>query len=170
MSSRTWSGIHDCELEIFYLKYIPYSFNYPDIHMQKIIWTKKLIRNICQLILWAIMLVMSYSYVNAHDAEKTNFISGLSVLKQKIHSTYQSITWKGNTTDSARQQDMIRNYKELASYLEQSKCEISIPLSQVQERLTTLNVMTASEYKNQALSYSSFASQVYTEMQEKCKK
>ena len=113
---------------------------------------------------------MSYSYVNAHDAEKTNFISGLSVLKQKIHSTYQSITWKGNTTDSARQQDMIRNYKELASYLEQSKCEISIPLSQVQERLTTLNVMSASEYKNQALSYSSFASQVYTEMQEKCKK
>ena len=116
------------------------------------------------------MLIMSYSYVNAHDAEKTNFISGLSVLKQKMYTTYQSVIWKGNSTDFARQQDMIRNYKELSSYLGQSQCEISIPLSQVQERLAFLNAMSASEYKNQALSYSSFASQVYTEMQEKCKK
>lgn len=138
--------------------------------MQKIIWTKKLIRNICQLILWAIMLTMSYNYVNAHDAEKTNFISGLSVLKQKIYTTYQSVIWKWNTSDYERQQDMIRNFKELTSYLEQSQCEISIPLNQVKERLAFLNAMTASEYKNQALSYSSFASQVYTEMQEKCRK
>jgi hypothetical protein len=60
--------------------------------MQKIIWTKKLIRNICQLVLGAVMLLMSYNYVNAHDAEKINFISGMSVLKQKIYSTFQSIT------------------------------------------------------------------------------
>lgn len=138
--------------------------------MQKIVWTKKLIRNICQLILWAIMLIMSYSYVNAHDAEKTNFISGLSVLKQKIYTTYQSLVWKGTTTDYARQQDMIRNYKELASYLEQSQCTISISLAEVQERLTLLTNMSAEDYNKQALSYSSFASQVYTEMQDKCKK
>lgn len=116
------------------------------------------------------MLIMSYSYVNAHDAEKTNFISGLSVLKQKIYTTYQSLVWKGTTTDYARQQDMIRNYKELASYLEQSQCTISISLAEVQERLTLLTNMSAEDYNKQALSYSSFASQVYTEMQDKCKK
>ena len=116
------------------------------------------------------MITMSYSYVNAHDAEKTNFISGISVLKQKISTTFQSIIWKGNATDFSRQQDMIRNYKELASYLEQSHCEISIPLTQVQERLTMVTNMSVDEYKAQALSLWSFASQVYSEMQEKCKK
>lgn len=113
---------------------------------------------------------MSYNYVNAHDAEKTNFISGISVLKQKISSTFQTLAGKGSATDFSRQQDMIRNYKELATYLEQSKCTISIPLSQVQEKLDLVTNMSVTDYKNQALSLGSFASQVYSEMQEKCKK
>jgi hypothetical protein len=33
-----------------------------------------------------------------------------------------------------------------------------------------LTAMSITDYKNQSLSYSSFASQVYTEMQDTCKK
>ncbi len=116
------------------------------------------------------MLWLSYNYVQAHDAEKTNFISGLTVLKQKATHVINSIFGNESVNDMSRQQDMIRSYKELASYLEKSECTISIPLADVHERLQLLMTMTATEYKNQALSYSSFASQVYTEMQQKCKK
>ena len=113
---------------------------------------------------------MSYNYVQAHDAERTNFISWMTVLKQKISSFFHSIVWDSNASDAERQQEMIRNYKELVSYLEKSACTISIPTADINERITTLSTITAAEFKTQALSYSSFASQVYTEMQEKCKK
>ncbi len=137
--------------------------------MQKYM-TKRVVRNICQLIIGWIMLWLSYNYVQAHDAERTNFISGLTVLKQKATHVINSIFGDESVNDMSRQQDMLRSYKELASYLEKSECTISIPLADVHERLQLLMTMTATEYKNQALSYSSFASQVYTEMQQKCKK
>jgi hypothetical protein len=108
--------------------------------------------------------------VQAHDAERTNFISGLTVLKQKASQLVNSIFGHESSADMSRQQDMIRSYKELSSYLERSQCSISIPLADVHERTQLLMTMTATEYKNQSLSYSSFASQVYTEMQQKCKK
>jgi hypothetical protein len=65
---------------------------------------------------------------------------------------------------------MIRNYKELQNYLTQSNCKISVSVEELSERSQLLQNMTSSEYKQQALSYSSFASQVYNEMQQYCKK
>lgn len=131
--------------------------------------SKRVIRNICQLVLWGIMLAMSYNYVQAHDAEKTNFISWMTVLKQKIGNVVRSVIGNESSSDLTRQQEMLRSYKELASYLEKSKCDISVPLADVHERIQLLSTMTAAEYKVQSLSYSSFASQVYTEIQNTCK-
>lgn len=108
--------------------------------------------------------------MQAHDAEKTNFISWMTVLKQKVTTFFESISSNTSSKDIDSQQEMLRNYKELASYLEQSKCEISIPLSDINNRTKLLEDMTPAEYKTKALSYGSYASQVYTEMQEKCKK
>lgn len=116
------------------------------------------------------MLTMSYNYVQAHEAEKTNFTSGIIILRQKIANSVQSLLWKSSSQDLQRQQEMLRNYKELASYLTQSQCTISISDNDIQERISTLSWLSPAQYKLQALSYSSFASKVYTEIQEKCKK
>jgi hypothetical protein len=130
--------------------------------------SKRLTRNIFQFIIGLILLGMSYSYVQAHEAERTNFISWLQVLKQKISQFVHSFVGSDKASDIARQQDMLRSYKELLSYLDQSKCEVSIPLDDLRERIHLLETISASEFSTQYLSYSSFASQVYSEMQDVC--
>lgn len=116
------------------------------------------------------MLTMSYNYVQAHEAEKTNFTSGITILRQKISNGFQSILGKSSSEDLQRQQEMLRNYKELSSYITHAHCTISISDNDIQERISTLASITPAQYKLQALSYSSFASKIYTEIQEKCKK
>ncbi len=110
---------------------------------------------------------MSYNYVTAHDAEKTNFVSGITVLKQKVTLLIDSLLWQGNTQDFARQQEMIRNYKELLSYLDTAQCELSVTSWDMRQKLQLLESMTPITYKIQSVQYSSYASQVYEELQ-KC--
>lgn len=116
------------------------------------------------------MLAMSYNYVQAHEAERTNFTSGLTILRQKIVNTVQSFLGNSTSKDLDRHQEMIRNYKELQNYLAQSNCKISVSLDELTQRSQLLQNMSSAEYKQQALSYSSFASQVFNEIQQLCKK
>ncbi len=115
------------------------------------------------------MLVMSYNYVQAHDAEKTNFVSGITVLKQKVWLLVNNVLGQGSSEDFQRQQDMIRNYKELLSYMKSTSCTISISQPDMESKITSLTNLTPIEYNKQALQYSSFASQVYEELQ-RCEK
>jgi hypothetical protein len=116
------------------------------------------------------MLFMSYNYVTAHDAEKTNFISWVTILKQKLIDFVGSFSGKGTTQDSQAQQNMIRNYKELLQYMQNSRCEIAISEAELQTKLDSLSLITPAAYKQQAPLYNSFASQVYEEFEAKCKK
>lgn len=110
---------------------------------------------------------MSYNYVQAHDAEKTNFISGITVLKQKVTLLIDGLLWQWTTQDFARHQEMIRNYKELLSYLETTQCNVSVTSWDMKQKLQLLENMTPIDYKIQSIQYSSYASQVYEELQ-KC--
>lgn len=131
--------------------------------------SKRVVRNICQMIFGAIMLTMSYNYVQAHDAEKTNFVSWLTVLKQKITLLTSSFLGQWTTQDFQRQQEMIRNYKELLSYMTTTACPISVTTQDMQEKLDLLTALTPLWYKTQAVNYSTYAWQVYWELQ-KCTK
>ena len=64
---------------------------------------------------------------------------------------------------------MIRDYKELLSFMRASKCVISVSEADIQTKLDMLYQITPMNYKQQALHYSSYASQVYDELQ-RCKK
>ncbi len=131
--------------------------------------SKRLTWNIFQFVIGLILLGMSYSYVQAHEAERTNFISWLQVLKQKISQFVHSFVWSEKASDISRQQEMLRSYKELLSYLDQSKCNISVSLDDLRQRIHLLETISSTEFSTQYLSYSSFASQVYSEMQDVCK-
>lgn len=130
---------------------------------------KRLIRNLCQIIIWGGMLFMSYNYVQAHGAEKVNFISWLQLLKGKITSIVGSFFGDWSTAEYARQQNLIRDYKELQSFMELSNCpSLSVTQEDFAKRLEKLEQLTPKEYVSQALLYSQYASEVYTEL-EQCK-
>jgi hypothetical protein len=113
---------------------------------------------------------MSYNYVTAHDAERTNFISWITILKQKIVDFVGSFSGKWTAQDSQAQQNMIRNYKELLQYIQNSHCEIGFSNTEIQAKLDALSSITPATYKQQAPLYNSFASQVFEELEAKCKK
>ena len=93
---------------------------------------KKFVINIIELVLWWIMLFICYSYVTLNNAEKTNFLSGMDVLKHKVVSWVNNVVGKWNSSQAQAQQSMIRNYKEILSFAKEKNCTISASIPQVE--------------------------------------
>lgn len=78
----------------------------------------------------------------------------------------------GDTTRQQfqRHQEMIRNYKELLSYLRDSKCTISVSVADMEKKLALLAALQPQYYAQQAIDYSTYAGKVYQELQQCTKK
>lgn len=128
--------------------------------MQKRVWL-----NIGQLVVGGILLVVSYLYVHAHDAEKINFMSGMTILKDKVHYLMTSFGGKATTKDFAGQQALIRSYKELSTYMAETHCNTTVTTRELEEKIAALEGMATSEYVSQNTAYTQFASNLYHELQ-----
>ncbi|MEI7478322.1 MAG: hypothetical protein WCJ81_07775 [bacterium] len=65
---------------------------------------------------------------------------------------------------------MIRNYKEVLSYLKNTKCTLSVSADDIQQKLDTLSAVAPTIFAQEAFTYSSYITQVYEEMQHVCQK
>jgi hypothetical protein len=128
--------------------------------MKKRIWW-----NVAQLMIGGILLVISYIYVHAHDAEKVNFMSGMTILRDKVRYVVTSFGGKATSKDFAGQQWLIRSFKELQTFMSETHCNTTVSLSELAAKTASLEAMSTSEYVAQNFAYTQFASNVYHELQ-----
>jgi hypothetical protein len=126
---------------------------------QRILW------NSVQAVVGIILLFISYMYVSGHDAELTNFVSGMQILKDKVHYVVTSIGGKATMKDFQEQQSLERSYRELLHYIQTSWCTITQRSEEINAKLTVLTTLTPAEYKQHVQEYSSYATVVYREIQ-----
>jgi hypothetical protein len=119
-----------------------------------------------QAVIGLVLLGVCYVYLHAHDAELTNFASGMQILKDKIHYIATSFGGKASMKDFQEQQSLIRSYKELLHYIDQSGCTIAESTSTINAKLEQLTKIDSAEYKQHTQEYSSYATVVYREIQE----
>ena len=90
---------------------------------------KQIKKNLIKFIVWVILLLLSWSYIQKHPAEKVSVFSGFEVLVQKIEIFIQS-TFGHNGELLERKYGMEKYYKELIKMAENNKC---IDVSTLQE-------------------------------------
>ena len=86
-------------------------------------------KNFIKFTIWVVLLLMSWSYIQKHPAEKVSVFSGFEVLVQKIEIFIQS-TFGHNGELLERKYGMEKYYKELIKMAENNKC---IDVSTLQE-------------------------------------
>jgi len=90
---------------------------------------KQIKKNLIKFVVWVILLLLSWSYIQKHPAEKVSVFSGFEVLVQKIEIFIQS-TFGHNGELLERKYGMEKYYKELIKMAENNKC---IDVSTLQE-------------------------------------
>ncbi len=128
---------------------------------------RKIIVNIIELILWSIMLFICYCYVTLNSAEKTNFISGLDVLKHKVEILFGNVIGKWDSSQAQAQQSMIRNYREILLFAKEKACTISVSIPQVETFVREISELSPIEYMKKEIYYSTQAAKLFNEL-EKC--
>lgn len=94
---------------------------------------KQFKRNLIKLIIWIVLLSMSWAYIQKHPAEKVSVFSGFEVLLQKTEVFVKNIF--GNHWDLLeRKYSMEKYYKELIKMAENNKC---IDVDKIQEMKDT---------------------------------
>lgn len=130
---------------------------------------KKVIINIIELVLWAIMLYICYLYISLNSAEKINFLSGMDVFKQKVVMWVGNLVGKWNSSQAEVQQSMIRTYKEILSFAKEKNCNTSFSMLQVETFITEISGLSPIEYAQKEAYYTNHAAQLYNELK-KCTK
>lgn len=100
-----------------------------------------------------------------NSAEKTNFVSGLDVLRQKVVVWFDWIVGKWTAIQAQEQQAMIRNYKELLSFVQDGNCTASMSSEEIETLITELSNHTPAEYIQRVNYYNNQASKIYRELQ-----
>lgn len=94
---------------------------------------QQLKRNLIKFVIWIILLLMSWSYIQKHPAEKVSVFSGFEVLFQKTEIFVQNIFWDhGDLLE--RKYSMEKYYKELIKMAENNKC---IDIAKIKEMQDT---------------------------------
>ena len=80
---------------------------------------KKLIHNVIELIIWVILLWMSYWYIQTHPAEKISFFSWYKVIYQQTEIFFQNIF--GKNWELLRQKYNLESYYQVLITLSEEK-------------------------------------------------
>ncbi len=94
-------------------------------------------RNLIKFWIWVILLLMSWSYIQKHPAEKVSVFSGFEVLFQKAEIFLQN-TFGNNWELLERKYSMEKYYKELIKMAENNKCVSVDVIKEMQEFYQTL--------------------------------
>lgn len=98
---------------------------------------KQFRNNVIKFIIGAILLIMSYVYIQWHPAEKISIFSGFEVMFQKVEIFFQNIF--GNRWELLKKKyDWIKSYQELVNMAENNKCVAPEIVQEVNEVYKTL--------------------------------
>lgn len=82
---------------------------------------KQLRNNIIKFVIWIVLLSMTWSYLQKHQAERVSIFSGFEVMIQKVEVFVQN-TFGENGDLLERKYSMQKYYKELLKMAENNKC------------------------------------------------
>lgn len=82
---------------------------------------KQLRKNLIKFWIWVVLLLLSWSYIQKHPAEKVSVFSGFEVIFQKAEVFLQN-TFGKNGDLLERKYGMEKYYKELIKMAENNKC------------------------------------------------
>lgn len=104
-------------------------------------------KNIIKFIIGAILLSMSFFYVQRHPAEKVSIFSWFEVMFQKVQVIVQNIFWK-QWDELSKKYKLIESYGELVNMAENNKCiepDVVINLNQDYKNLKEEEVNTLAD-------------------------
>lgn len=120
---------------------------------------KQIKKNLIKFTIWIVLLLMSWSYIQQHPAEKVSVFSGFEVLYQKAEVFLQNTFGKhGELLE--RKYSMEKYYKELIKMAENNKCVDVDTIKEMQEKYQSLKKekksnleYTLPEYTKKAYEY-----------------
>ena len=80
---------------------------------------KKLIQDCIELVIWCVLLLMCYGYIQSHPAEKISFFSGYKVIYQQTEIFFQNIF--GKNGDLLKQKYNLESYYQVMITLSEEK-------------------------------------------------
>ena len=86
---------------------------------EKQVMKKRLIHNLIELVIWVVLLWMSYWYIQAHPAEKISFFSWYKVIYQQTEIFFQNIF--GKNWELLRQKYNLESYYQVLITLSEEK-------------------------------------------------
>ena len=117
--------------------------------------------NLIKFVIWLILLIFSWSYIQSHPAEKASIFSGFQVLWQRVVVYVHKIT-NTNSEAYAKKYDYEKTYNELINMAETKACSDPSILTELNETYLSLKkewvstleenlpgyIRKANEYKN----------------------
>jgi hypothetical protein len=98
---------------------------------------KQLRKNLIKFTIWIVLLLMSWSYIQKHPAEKVSVFSWFEVLFQKAEVFVQNIFGEhGDLLE--RKYSMEKYYKELIKMAENNKCMDLSDIREIQDTYKNL--------------------------------
>lgn len=86
---------------------------------EKKMMRKKIIHNVIELVIWAMLLRMCYWYIQTHPAEKISFFSWYKVIYQQTEIFFQDKL--GNNWDLLKQKYNLESYYQILITLSKEK-------------------------------------------------
>lgn len=86
---------------------------------EKQVMKKRLIHNLIELVIWSVLLWMSYGYIQTHPAEKISFFSWYKVIYQQTEIFFQNIF--GKNWEILRQKYNLESYYQVLITLSEEK-------------------------------------------------
>ena len=121
----------------FYIKIYLYMTSTEKPISEKQAMKKKLVHNVIELIIWLILLGMSYVYIQSHPAEKVSFFSWYKVIYQQSEIFFQNLF--GKNWDLLRQKYNLESYYQVMITLaEEKRCVDSEVVKELHETYAAL--------------------------------
>jgi len=102
------------------------------------------ILNVVKFLIWAVLLLFSYQYIQQNPAEKVSLLSWFQVIYQKGEVIYYRVT--GKNVDAIKQKHNLEQYfQELIRVTDERPCVDPTVVSSLHEDYATLRSLHSSD-------------------------
>ena len=123
--------------------------------------------NLMKFGIGAVLLLISWNYLQAHPAEKISLMSGVQVISQRVQ--FWALGLVGGDADLLRQKIRLEQYfEELIRYAEDQVCVGPETLQQMHEDFLLLKALRTSELDTKLQFFSVAALDYETQIQQEC--
>ena len=123
--------------------------------------------NIFKLIIWIILLVACYYYLESHPAEQIALYSWVKNIVQKVEIFWYNITWR-DWNLLARKFDLESKYLEMIHFAEGKWCINQDFVAELHQRYKTLQEEDNSKIENYITSYTISAAEFEMKIYNDC--